>query len=136
MNRNGGTLFAWLVGLGDAATGLVLLAAPALFLRLFGFEPLPGEALVFVRWIGTFVLAVGCAYLLPFAEREPERAARLRGALSWTAAARLLVAAFVAVAVLSGALVVRWCFVGAYDGVVAIAQLALLSRGAFGAEVE
>ena len=136
MRRNGGELFALFVGLGDAATGLLLLVAPDLTLRLLGLDAISAEAGIFLRWVGVFVLAVGGAYLLPLGQREPERSARLRGAMAWTGGARLLVAGFVAVAVLSGALAERWCFVGGYDGVVAIAQLALLARGVFGEGVE
>jgi hypothetical protein len=111
---------------------VALIAGPSWTLRQLGLTPVSGEAEIFVRWIGLFVFAVGAAYLAPFAAPEPERSARLRGALAWTAGARLLVVGFIALAVLSSALPEGWCLVGSYDGVVAIVQLALLSRGSFG----
>jgi hypothetical protein len=120
------------IGAGDAVTGALLVAAPDVVLLLLRIAAPAAPATIFLRWIGVFVLAVGAAYLLPFAAEEPERSARLRGAVAWTALARLSVTTFVSCAVLAGALGTGWCFVGTYDGLLAVAQLALVARGAFG----
>jgi len=120
------------IGAGDAATGALLVARPSTVVELLRLTPPPADAEIFLRWVGVFVLAIGLAYMTPFAAPEPERSSRLRGALAWTALARLAVTAFVSCAVLAGALDQGWCFIGTYDGVVGVAQLALLSRGVFG----
>lgn len=124
--------FAALIGAGEAAAGLVLLARPSWMVQALHLAPPPPEAAIFLRWIGVFVLATGLAYLLPWTRPAgEERDLRLRVALEWTSAARLLVASFVAVADLAGELPLGWCAVGAYDGVVACVQLAWLARGGY-----
>ena len=120
-------LFCLFAGLGDAATGILLIAAPALVLRLLGISgPLADDVLL--RFVGVFVACVGLAYLYPWVLRTR---GRLRTAMEITAGVRLAVAVFLAVAVLRGAMDEAWIPVGGYDALVAAAQLALLARGFF-----
>jgi hypothetical protein len=119
-------LFCLFAGLGDAATGILLVAAPALVLRLLGIAPVENDVLL--RFVGVFVGCVGLAYLYPWVLR---RRGRLRTAIEITAGVRLAVAIFLALAVLRGAMDEAWIPVGGYDALVAAAQLALLARGFF-----
>ena len=127
--RPGRGLLALLLvaGGGDLATGLSLVAAPALVLAALGL-PVPDET-VYLRFVGVFVGSVGAAYLYPLLLSGASRAARIAAALEWTAGVRLAVALFVAVAVAADALAGPWLLIGAYDAALALVQLALLSRG-------
>jgi hypothetical protein len=126
-------LFCLLAGGGDAATGLLLVAAPSLVLRLLGLER-PAADLALLRFVGVFVACVGLGYLHPWLRQRAHRRGRLLAALEMTAAVRLAVALFLGFAVASGALEVRWLRVGLYDAALALAQIGLLARGGFGHE--
>ena len=129
MKEPGARLFCAIAGSGDAAAGLLLVSAPALALRLLGI-PHPGGDLVFLRFVGVFVGCVGlsCLYPLPLRDRL-RRTRRVAAALEMTAMFRLAVALFLGVAVMVEALEPPWLTVGAYDAVVALAQIGLLVRG-------
>lgn len=114
------------LGLGDLATGVLLVIGPGLVERLLSIPSGEASNAVWLRWIGVFVASIGLAYLWPLRGEGARRRLRLRFALEWTAGARLAVAASVAVSVISGDLDQQWCLVGAYDALAAIAQLALL----------
>lgn len=115
----------------DTLTGLALMLAPEFALGWLHL-PVPVET-VFLRWIGVFVFVVGLAYAYPFLWHEPHaRAARFCAAFEMTAAARFAVASFLAVAVGTGTLEVGWLGVGGFDAALALAQIALLARGAVG----
>ena len=131
MRGRGAALFCLLAGGGDAATGLLLVAAPALVLRLLGIARPAGD-LVFLRFIGVFVACVGLAYLYPWLSEGARRDRRLAAAVEMTAGFRLAVALFLGAAVTAGELELPWAAVGAYDALVAVAQLGLLARGVFG----
>ena len=134
MTERGQALFCLLAGGGDAATGLLLLAAPALVLHLLGLER-PAADLALLRFVGVFVACVGVAYLHPWLRRRSARQPRLLAALEMTAGIRLAVALFLGIAVASSTLEIPWLRVGLYDAAVALAQIGLLARGAFGREV-
>lgn len=129
MRARGPLLFCLLAGGGDAMTGLLLLMAPGLVLRLLGIT-VPGDNLILLRFVGVFVGSVGLAYLYPWLLRGESR---LRTAIEITAGVRLAVALFLGFAVLTGQLDLPWMTVGAYDALVAVAQIGLLARGFFGA---
>jgi hypothetical protein len=129
MRGRGPALFCLFAGGGDAATGLLLLIAPGLVLRLLGIT-VPGDNLILLRFVGVFVGSVGLAYLYPWLLRGESR---LRTAIEITAGVRLAVALFLGFAVLTGQLDLPWATVGAYDALVATAQIGLLARGFFGA---
>ena len=131
IKTTGSRLFCLVAGGGDAATGLLLVAAPALVLRLLGIAS-SGD-LAYLRFVGVFVGCVGLAYLFPWLSRDgARRSRRMVSAVEMTAAVRLAVALFLGVAVAVGALDPPWATVGVYDAVVAVAQLGLLARGGFG----
>lgn len=111
-------------GAADAATGVALLAAPLWTLRRMGIAPLPAEPAL-LRWIGSFVLGVGAAYLLAFLPL-PRAAGRRRTVLEVTAVQRGAVALFVATATATGALPAGWLPVAAFDGALALLQAWLL----------
>jgi hypothetical protein len=118
--------YALLAGAGDAVTGLLLLAAPALTLRLMLIPDLPAEP-IFLRWVGAFVLATGLYYFLPWLQREPaRRTAELAVVLRLTCVVRGIVALFTLSAVLTGALSWHWLSVTGCDAVTAVLQLIML----------
>lgn len=120
-------LLCLLAGGGDAGTGLLLVAAPALVLRLLRIAP-AGD-LTYLRFVGVFVGCVGLAYLYPWLLGGRRRAGRMAAVLEMTAGVRLAVALFLGLAVAGSRLALPWITVGIYDAVLAIAQLALLHRG-------
>jgi hypothetical protein len=108
------------------------MAAPGLVLRLLGIQHPSGD-LVFLRFVGVFVGCVGLVYLYPLLLRNRlVRARRVVAAVEMTAMFRLAVALFLGVTVAAGALELPWVTVGAYDAIVALAQIGLLARGEFG----
>lgn len=127
--------FLVLLGAGDLLTGLVLIGRPGWVLSPLGVEsPRPD---IFLRWIGVFVAMVGAATIVPWFERDPAaRAARMRDASAWSAQTRCAVSAFVALAVLSGALATGFAVVGAWDALAAVAQKSGAKRFAAGRDVD
>jgi hypothetical protein len=134
MRGRGPALFCLFAGGGDAATGLLLLFAPGLVLRLLGIT-VPEDNLILLRFVGVFVGSVGLAYLYPWLlhPRLLRGESRLRTAIEITAGVRLAVALFLGFAVMTGRLDLPWATVGVYDALVAMAQIGLLARGFFGA---
>jgi hypothetical protein len=125
-------LFCAIAGSGDAVTGLLLVAAPALVLRLLGIARPDGD-LVFLRFAGVFVGCVGLSYLYPWLLRDRfRRAGRVAAAFEITAGFRLAVALFLGIAVASGMLELPWVTVGVYDAAVGLVQVGLLARGEVG----
>lgn len=125
MNKNK-ILKLWSVAVGsmDAVTGLLLVFSPLLVLRLLGISAPPAEAVVFLSWIGVFVLAVGLSYGFALGRRS-------RGETVWmfTSLARLLVAVFLVCRILDGSLAKAWMVVAFSDASVAVVQLLILRAG-------
>ena len=117
---------AWVAGGMDAATGLGLLVAPSLTLGAMQVAAPGPEALVFLRWVGAFVGAVGASYLVAFARGG---AGRLRETLAITILFRVAAGGYCAVAVAAASLEPRWIVVALTDGALAAVQLWLLRRG-------
>lgn len=112
-------------GLMDLSTGLGLVLLPALTLKLM-LVAVPGpEALVFVRFVGAFVAAVGASYL--WALNCPVE--RLRPVLGATMLFRLSAGSYTLVAVCLGTLSPAWLTVTAADFSLVALQSWLLSRG-------
>lgn len=112
-------------GLMDTTTGLLLVFAPNLTLRLMLVPEVSGE-LFFLRWVGAFVASVGLVYLLPFlqARSAPDLFwSRLLAALEMTALVRFCIALFVGSCLLSGALSWHWVSVAVVDMTLALLQL-------------
>ena len=119
-------LKAWSIAVGgmDAVTGLLLIILPETVLRLLGITAPVAEALVFVSWIGVFVMAVGLSYGLALGRRG-------RGEAVWmfTALVRTMVAVFLVSRILDGSLAKEWIIVALADAAVAVAQGFILRAG-------
>lgn len=120
--------YCLLVGAMDVATGLLLVAAPLVTLRLMRVAERPEEPL-WLRFIGAFVAGVGGLYFLALT-REGRRLAAFMEA---TAVVRLCIATFVGVALVARALSPPWLLVCASDAGLATLQLVLLRKGLFDA---
>ncbi|MDR3736847.1 MAG: hypothetical protein P4L10_15100 [Acidobacteriaceae bacterium] len=122
-------LYQVLTGLSDGSTGVMLLFAPVLTLRLMGVSA-DVSALPYLQYIGAFVLSTGvaCLYGAVLAGRA-EVVQRLETVWLLTAITRGLVAVFVAWQVLDGSLEWGWLTVAATDGALALLQAIGLMRG-------
>lgn len=117
---------AQVAGTMDLATGILLVLVPGWTLGLMGLPAESGEELVYLRWIGAFVGAVGGSYWLALVRGG---AARLQGVLETTTLLRAAAGGVCAVAVAKGWLEWRWVTVAVTDlGLVAV-QVWLLRRG-------
>ena len=112
------------MGSMDALTGLMLIADPAGVLRLLGIPSPSPDALVFLSWIGVFVMAVGLSYGLALNRRG-------RGEAVWmiTSGVRMMVAVFLTFRILDNSLENPWVLVAVSDTAVAIVQIAILRAG-------
>lgn len=120
---------AWWLALGagaaDFCSGLGLALVPANVLPLMGV-PVPGaEALLWLRWVGAFVWAVGASYLLALLLGGE---ARLRTLLELTIPFRFSAAVFSTVAIAGGWLSLGWASVPTVDFALVIIQVWLLRR--------
>lgn len=118
-------LYAALVGAMDFSTGVALIAAPALTLRLMGAVVPGAEALALVRLVGVFVGAVGASYLVALRGAETT----LRAVLGFTLLVRASVGTFVGIAVAIGLFDRGWLMVAVTDLACAGVQAWLLWRG-------
>lgn len=124
-------LFAYqlLLGASDTGTGVLLIAAPALTLRLMRLHP-AAAALPYLSYIGAFVFSVGVACLYgAWLTTRPLFTAKLEVVWLLTAITRASVALFVFAKVASGALETGWITVALSDGAFALLQLIGLTRG-------
>ena len=121
MKRPKPELLAQLLALGagvlDCSTGLGLVFAPALTLRLMGVAAVSGPAETYLRFLGVFVGLVGFSYL--WALRRGPAALRLVFELS--VFFRLAAACFSTWAVATGRLDLMWWSVPATDFALAAA---------------
>ena len=118
-----------LTGFSDASTGVLLLAAPGLALRLM-YLSVPSDALIYISFVGAFVLSVGlaCLYGGLLAYRRSSRA-KLEIVWLLTAFTRASVATFVIGQVLASTLEAGWITVAAADGACVLFQGIGLRRG-------
>jgi hypothetical protein len=118
-----------LTGLSDTSTGILLIAAPAVTLHLMGLSARSGS-LLFLSFVGVFVLSVGVACLYgAWLARLPVFAFRLREVWILTAIARGLVAIFLLFKMLRGELEPGWSSAAVSDGLLALIQIVGLQRG-------
>lgn len=112
------------VGSMDALTGILLIFFPVLVLKMLKIEPPSQDALVFLSWIGVFVMSVGLSYGLALGKRG-----RAEAVWVFTSMVRLLVAVFLTIRILDGSLQRAWALVALSDAVVALIQIAILRAG-------
>ena len=118
-----------LIGASDTATGLLLLAAPALTLHLMRLHP-AAAALPYLSYIGAFVFSVGLAcFYGAFLTTRPLYAAQLEVVWLLTAITRASVSLFVFFNVFTGTLESGWLTVALSDGIIALIQFTGLARG-------
>lgn len=116
--------FALCAGLLDLFSGIGLVAMPALVLGLAGLRAPAGEALVYLRFVGVFVAALGASYL--WALLDP--VLRLRSLFQLTLIFRVATGLYIAVAVSQGDLPLLWVLVTVADAVLVLAQLWFLNK--------
>jgi hypothetical protein len=123
-------LYQYVAGLCDTGTGLLLIVAPAWTLRLMGLSVIP-QPIVFVSYIGVFVLSVGLTYLWAAALWPLTSHAHIGWSTQWkiTALVRTLVAVFVVWQIALSALESRWISVALSDGAFAAFQWIGLRKG-------
>ena len=134
MKTNTVTLARWLAtgaGAMDFLTGLGLVFAPALVLPLMRVAMPAGDGLVFLRWVGAFVGAVGASYLLTVVLGG---SVRLRAVMEFTIPFRLAAGGFSGAAVLLGWLPAMWASVPVTDLALVGVQVWLLKRGGWSDE--
>jgi len=112
------------VGSMDALTGLLLVMAPGRVLGLLGIVRPAEDALVFVSWIGVFVMAVGLSYGLALGKRGWGEAT-----WSFTSLVRMMVAVFLTSKILDESMAQTWAPVALADAAVAIVQIVILRAG-------
>ncbi|HET7537531.1 MAG TPA: hypothetical protein VFJ90_13820 [Candidatus Didemnitutus sp.] len=112
----------------DFSTGLGLVWAPPPVLALMRVTEPETEALIYLRWVGAFVAAVGFVYLWAYYRAER---ALLRAMLELTIWFRLAAGGFAAWAIATGHLPRGWLSVPLTDAALAVVQIWLLRRGVF-----
>lgn len=117
----------WSVVMGsmDALAGLLLMLVPVTVLQLLRIDAPSPDALVYLSWIGVFVMAVGLSYGFALGNH------RGRGETVWmfTALARAMVALFLIVQITRGIMAPAWMLVALSDGLVALVQVFILRKG-------
>lgn len=129
MNRTVLLGYQLLIGVSDTATGILLIVAPALTLRLMHLHA-AGDELPYLSFIGAFVLSVGlsCVYGAYLTYGAVCRQ-RLEAVWLLTALTRASVAVFVLGQVLAGTLEAGWLTVAIFDGACVLIQAVGLRRG-------
>ena len=128
MSRSVLLAYQLLTGISDTCTGALLIIAPSLTLGLMHVD-VPAYSLIYVSYIGSFVLAVGlcCLYGARLViRRDPRR--QLATVWLLTALIRLSVAVFVAVQISTGSLAPRWVSVAGFDGLCFLIQAVGLKK--------
>lgn len=109
----------------DFGTGLGLVTVPQWILPLMGVEIPGSDGMVYLRFVGAFVAAVGASYLWALAAPQE----RLRTVLGVTILFRLAAGSYSLAAIALGTLPIAWISVPLTDfGLVAL-QSWLLAKG-------
>lgn len=132
MSRRLLTLYQLMAGLSDTFTGLLLIFAPGLTLRLMGVLSSP-QPVVYASFIGAFVLSVGLTYFFVIRSwpLTPGNAARWKTQWQVTALVRASVALVLLAELALHRMEIAWVTVAVTDGALASAQWLGLSRGWF-----
>jgi len=116
---------ALFAGLLDFGVGLGLAFLPAKFLPLMGTPTPSDEALVYLRFVGAFVAAVGASYLWALIRSD---ITRLCSVLEFTILFRLAAGIFSSIAIVRGWLATAWAPVPATDFILIGVQLWLILK--------
>jgi hypothetical protein len=123
-------LYQVLIGASDTATGVLLLAAPALTLHLMNLHAPAAAALPYLSYVGAFVLSTGLAcFYGAWLTTRPRFAAKLEVIWLLTAITRATVALFVFTQIFRGTLEAGWLTVAFSDGAIAVIQFTGLAQG-------
>ena len=122
-------VYQLLIGLSDAITGALLIAAPEFTLGMMRLHA-PDNALVYLSFIGAFVISVGlsCLYGAYLMIRR-ENSCRLEIVWLLTATIRASVAIFVLTQILAHTLEAGWLTVAIAAGACVLIQAIGLRRG-------
>lgn len=112
------------VGSMDALTGMLLIFEPASVLRLLKIEASSPDAMVFLSWIGVFVMAVGLSYGFALGKHRGAGQAVWR----FTSLVRILVVVFLVIQIIRENMAPAWMAVALFDGFVAMAQMVMLRK--------
>jgi uncharacterized protein YjeT (DUF2065 family) len=118
-------LFTLTAGAMDFATGLGLVFFPTQLLALMRVATPAPDALVFLRFVGVFVAAVGATYLWAWSRRHT---ASLRFVFAFTIIFRFAAGTYSAFAIALGWLPPMWLSVPVTDLFLVAAQLWLLRQ--------
>ena len=118
-----------LLGSMDTLTGVLLVFAPAVTLKLMGITHVEGS-LTMVSWVGVFVFSVGASYfLVGWGSGGDEALAAWRMQWKMSALVRIAVGCFVLWKLITGELEPAWWSVALTDLVVAAGQILGLRQG-------
>ena len=122
MTRRWLLYYQWITGASDLVTGICLIVAPALTMHLMHLLVEP-EALIFLSYVGVFVLSTGvaCLYGASVVSRGGG-GAKIEVVWLLTAITRGLVAVFALGNIAVGRLEAGWATVGLFDGLLALLQ--------------
>jgi len=116
------------VAVSDTLTGIFLLFAPVFTLRMMHIA-VPDSAVVFISWIGAFVVSVGIACVYGTRLMTGKGCTnRLETIWLLTAVSRGIVAIFLLASIMTGHLAPAWLTVAVFDGGCALFQTIGLRR--------
>jgi hypothetical protein len=129
MNRPILIVYQLLIGLSDTITGSLLIAAPEFTLGMMRLHT-PDNALVYLSFVGAFVLSVGLACLYG-AYLMIRRGGQCKLEVVWllTAIIRASVAIFVLMQIFTHTLELGWLMVAITDGACVLIQAIGFRRG-------
>jgi hypothetical protein len=129
MKRHILLVYQLLIAFSDASTGALLMIAPAFTLQLMGLSA-PSDSLIYISFIGAFVLSVGLAcFYGAFLVYRRGRRTELEIVWVLTAVTRASVAIFVTAQLLTNTLDTGWLTVAAADGTCVLIQAIGLRKG-------
>jgi hypothetical protein len=123
MNTKFTLAFTWVAGLMDSATGLLLIFFPAFTLQLMRVPAVVAD-MVFIQFVGAFVMAVGSTYFIGLITclRSGDWQ-ELKTVWKVTAFVRLVIFLFCTGVILTGRLDIHWVSVPVTDASLAIFQI-------------
>lgn len=117
-------LYSYIAGACDFITGVFLICSPIFVLTMLSVPDAIVDV-VYLKYIGAFVLSVGLSYFLPvlFSNSESDFLSFTYHVWLLTSMIRLVISAFVLIQVLSGNLHLNWLIVAVTDCSLAMTQI-------------